>query len=130
MPDPASGLGAREREILEIVYRLQEATPAEVRMRIPEELSDSTVRTMLRHLEKKKLLKRRRLNGRWVYHPVKSAEQVRGPATAHLVDTFFGGSPAALVSTLLQTSGHRLTDAELQRLSKLVDDARSNVRTR
>lgn len=121
--DPSAGLGGREREIVEILYRLRSATPPEVREEIADELSDSTVRSMLRHLMAKGLVRRRREDGRWVYYARRSAAQVRDGAVAHVLDTFFRGSPAALVSSLVQSSKH-LDERELDRLAQLIEDAR------
>jgi hypothetical protein len=50
-------LGARERQIMDVIYQLGEASVAEVRDRLPNPPSYSAVRTMIRHLEGNGLLK-------------------------------------------------------------------------
>ena len=124
MGEPTEGLGSRERQIMEILYRRGAVIPADVRNALPDPLSDSTVRTMLRHLEKKKLVGRKLRQGRFVYYPLRPAEQIRGSAVQHVLDTFFGGSASELVTALLQTSRHRLTDDELTRLQRVVEEAK------
>jgi len=47
------GLGARERQIMDAVYRLGEGSVAEVLAQLPDSPSYSAVRTMIRVLEKK-----------------------------------------------------------------------------
>ena len=54
----ANGLGARERQILDVIYQLGEASVAEVLANLPDPPSYSAVRTMIRMLEKKGLLER------------------------------------------------------------------------
>ena len=47
------GLGARERQIMDTVYRLGEASVSEILEKLTDPPSYSSVRTMVRLLEKK-----------------------------------------------------------------------------
>jgi predicted transcriptional regulator len=120
---PTKDLGRREREILEIVYRLGRAAVSEVRAQMAAPPSYSAVRTMLNLLESKGYLHHRRDGLRYVYLPVTPKEKAGVSALRHLVDTFFGGSIESVVQTLLAPSRGRPTDAELRRLNHLISDA-------
>lgn len=119
---PNTGLARRESEIMDVLYRMGEATAAEVRNRLEDDPSDSTVRTMLRLLERKDRVTHRESEGRYVYRPVGEPEEIRRSAVGYLLDTFFGGSEPALVQTLM---GRNEVDPEtLDRLESMIREAR------
>jgi len=120
----ASGLGARERQILDAIYRLGEASVAEVLARLSDPPSYSAVRTMIRVLEKKGLLRHRQSGTKYVYRPTHSRESASRSALAHVMQTFFGGSATDAVAATLDVSASKLTDDDLQRLEQLIDQAR------
>jgi predicted transcriptional regulator len=120
----ASGLGARERQILDAIYRLGEASVAEVLANLSDPPSYSAVRTMIRALEKKKLLRHRQIGTKYVYRPTHSLESASRSALAHVLQTFFGGSATDAVAAILDTSASTMTDGDLQRLEQLIDQAR------
>ena len=120
--DPASQLGKRERQIMEIVYRRGRATAAEVLADLPDPPSYSSVRAMLRYLEDKGHLRHEEEGPRYVYLPTAPAAEVRSSALSHVVRTFFDGSVTTAVATLLGTKG--LSRSEYERLSRLLDEAR------
>ena len=60
---------------------------------------------------------------RYVYLPVVAAVDARRSAMAHVVRTFFGGSPADAASTLFDLSDRRWTRDELAQLSARVKQA-------
>lgn len=124
MPRPApTDLGRRERQILEAVYRLGRATVAEVRAALPDPPSYSAVRGMLNVLEDKGHLRHKPDGLRYVYLPVVSASQAQRNALAHVVRTFFGGSPADAATTLFDLPDAKLSKEELEQLSALVTRA-------
>jgi predicted transcriptional regulator len=118
------GLGARERQILEVVYRLEEASVAEVRAELADAPSYSTVRTMIRMLEKKGLLRHRQAGTKYVYRPTRSRTAASRKALKDLMRTFFGGSAADAVAAILHASSSELTDHDFDRLEQIVDQAR------
>ncbi len=120
----ASGLGARERQILDAIYQLGEASVAEVLAKLSDPPSYSAVRTMIRVLETKGLLRHRRIGTKYVYRPTHSRESASRRALAHVMETFFGGSATDAVAAILNVSASRLTDQDLQRLDELIDQAR------
>lgn len=117
-------LTRRERQIMDILYRLSRATVAEVRAELPGEASYSTVRTQLRVLEDKGHLRHEEEGLRYVYMPLVPRHSVRKSALRHLVDTFFDGSVEKVVGALLGGEGRRLSEEELKRIGELVAKAR------
>ena len=119
-----NSLGARERQILESIYQLGECSVAAVREKLADPPSYSAVRTMIRLLEKKGLLRHRRMGTKYLYRPVHSHELASRSALSHVMETFFGGSAADAVAAILDVSAPRLTDDDLKRLEQLIDQAR------
>jgi BlaI family transcriptional regulator, penicillinase repressor len=123
-----AALSKRERQIMDILYRIGRGTASEVRDQLPGTPSDSTVRTQLRVLEEKGHVRHEELGLRYVYLPTVSRQTARRAALRHLVDTFFEGSTAKMVTTLLDNDATRLSDAELDRIAALVAAARKESR--
>ena len=119
--DPASDLGKRERQIMEIVYRRGRATASEVLADLADPPTYSTVRAMLRYLEDKGQLRHEQEGPRYVYLPTAPADEVRGSAMSHVVRTFFAGSVSQAVAALLESKP--LSRDEYERLSRLLDQA-------
>lgn len=119
--DPASRLGKRERQIMEIVYRRGRASVSEVLGELPDPPSYSSVRAMLRYLEDKGLLRHEEQGPRYLYMPTAAKQDVRGSALSHVVRTFFDGSVSTAVAALIETKP--LSRDEYQRLSRLLDEA-------
>jgi predicted transcriptional regulator len=113
-------LGAREREILEVVFTRREATAAEVREGLASPPSYSAVRGMLALLEQKGYVKHRRDGLRYVYSAAVSTSAARGTAVQRLLDTFFGGSPERAVAALLDLPDHAAEDLTLAELRAAV----------
>jgi predicted transcriptional regulator len=121
-------LGARERQIMDAVHQLGEASVADVRARVPNPPSYSTVRTMLRLLEAKGYLKHRRDGMKYVYRPTEAPEKARRSALQHLLKTFFAGSASDAVAAVLDMSANNISPEDLDRLAGLIDDARREGR--
>jgi predicted transcriptional regulator len=129
MPDaPLPRLGRRERQILDIVYRLGRAGVSDVRAALPDPPSYSAVRGMLNLLESKGCLRHARDGVRYVYLPTVPAATARKRALRHVVATFFGGSSSAAAAALLEMSGTRLSAEERARLLSLVARAEKEGR--
>ena len=118
--DPVNHLGKRERQIMEVVYRIGTATVAEVLAALPDPPSYSSVRAMLRYLEAKGHLRHEEDGPRYVYMPTAAREEVRGSALAGVVRTFFDGSVTTAVAALIESKP--LSREEYERLSRLLDD--------
>ena len=117
-------LPRRERQILEIIYQLGEASVSDVLERMPDPPSYSAVRTMMRQLEQKGYLRHRRELTKYVYRPTESRESASKSALMHVLKTFFGGSAPDAVAAILDATSDDLTDDDLRRLKRLVDKAK------
>ncbi len=118
-------LSRRERQIMDIVYARGKATAAEVLEALPDPPSYSAVRALMRILEEKGHLRHERDGIRYVFAPVRPRSTAARDALAQVVQTFFGGSVERAVATLLDAEETRLTDDELERLGRLIEEARS-----
>ncbi len=119
-----SNLSRRERQIMDVIYRLGTATASEVREALPDAPSYSAVRTLLRILEEKGHVTHRQDGPRYVFAPVVSRDAARETALQQVVRTFFDGSPTDAVAALLDMSGDRLTSAEFTELEQLIERAK------
>lgn len=117
-------LSRREREILDILYRLGRATAHDVLAALPDPPSYSAVRAHLRLLEERGHAKHAEEGGRYVYSPQVPRGEARKKALSHLVSTFFGGSVEDAVLALVETSRDKLGPDELDRLSAAVARAK------
>src|SRR5262245_42328071 len=121
-------LSRREREMMDLVYGMGRASATDVRARMADPPSYSAVRATLRILEQKGLLRHEDDGKRYVYRPTLPRDQARDGAIEHLLETFFEGSAAGAVMTLLQRPGLSLSPADFDRLSRLIDRARKEGR--
>jgi len=117
-------LTRRERQIMDAIYQLGEATVSAVLKHMPDPPSYSAVRAMCRLLEEKGHVRHRQDGVRYVYMAVKSREKARQSALARLLKTFFDGSTESAVAALLNMSDPKLTESELERIAKLIEDSR------
>jgi len=121
-------LSRRERQIMDVIYQLGEATATEVMERLPDPPSYSAVRAMLRLLEEKGHLQHEQDGPRYVYKPTLAHEKAQRSALKHLVETFFEGSTEQAVAALLDLSKSKLSGDELDRLAELIDQAKKEGR--
>lgn len=120
----AMPLGHRERQIVDAVFKLGEASVSDVRREIPDPPSYSSVRKMLSLLEEKGLLKHREEGTKYVYRPTQSPRSASRVAVKHLMATFFSGSATEAVNAILDVSSNDLDEKDFARLRKLIDDAK------
>jgi predicted transcriptional regulator len=117
-------LTRRERQIMDVVYRMGQVTVANVLEHMPDPPSYSAVRAMMRLLEEKGHLKHKQEGVRYVYFPTRSRERARQSALQHMLKTFFDGSTEMAVAALLNMSDQDLSNEELQRLAEMIEKAR------
>lgn len=117
-------LSRRERQIMDALFRLERGSVADVRAQLPNPPSYSAVRAQLRILEEKGHVTHTEQGPRYVYEPKMPLDRAQRSAVAHLAETFFDGSPVALMASLLDDEAASLSDDELDRLSALIDRAR------
>lgn len=117
-------LSRRERQIIDILYARGRATAAEVQATLPDPPSYSAVRAMLRILEEKGHIRHEQDGPRYVYLPTVARDSAKRSAMRHMLRTFFNGSAEQAISALLDDSSAKLSDAELDRLARLIEQAR------
>ena len=127
-PGSHTKLGSRERQIMEVVYRYGRATVAEVLAQLEDPPSYSAVRAMLRILEDKGHLKHVQDGPRYLYLPVVSGDRARRSILQDVVKRLFDNSTEKAVAALLESSSERMSDAELERLRRLIDSSRRQGR--
>ena len=121
-------LSRREREIMDVVFAAGCATASEIRDRMPAPPSYSAVRATLRILEHKGLLRHEDNGRRYVYRPTLRRSLARQNAIEHLLKTFFEGSAAGAVLTLLERPGADISGQDLDRMAHLIERARREGR--
>jgi predicted transcriptional regulator len=117
-------LTRRERQIMDVLYRLERATAAEIQEGLPETPTYSTVRAQLRVLEEKGHVRHEEEGLRYIYVPTLPRTAARRSALRHLMETFFDGSTEKVVAALVGGEVSRLSPAELERLSRLIEQAK------
>ena len=128
MSDSHQRLSRRERQIMDVIYSRGQATAAEVQEGLPDPPSYSAVRAMLRLLEEKGYLRHEQDGPRYVFKPVIGREKASKSALKQMLETFFDGSTEQAVAALLNLSKSKLSDEELDRLSKMIEAARKEGR--
>lgn len=117
-------LSNRERQIMDILYRADSATAAEVHEQLADPPSYSAVRATLRILEEKGQVRHEQDGPRYVFRPAVAREQAKRTAIRHLVQTFFDGSTELAVATLLDESAAELSKDDFERLETLIGEAK------
>jgi predicted transcriptional regulator len=117
-------LSRRERQIMDVVYRFGRASAAQVHEALPDAPTYTTVRGLLRILEEKGHLRHERHGRQYMYLPSTPREDAGTSQLSHVLRTFFGGSPAEAMAALLGSQNARVSADELERLARLVENAR------
>lgn len=113
----------RERQVVEAVYALSEATASDIRARLIDPPGNSAIRAMLARLEEKGVLRHREDGQRYLYSAVEARQKVRDSALRRLVGVFFNNSPASAATALLGMSG-KLSAQEIGDLERLIAASR------
>lgn len=121
-------LSRREREMMNIIFARGRATAGEVLDAMADPPSYSAVRATLRVLEQKGHVRHQLDGSRYVYLPTVNRERVRLSALDQLLTTFFDGSAANVVATLIERQRGKMSDDELDHLSELIEKARKEGR--
>ena len=121
-------LSRRERQIMDIIYARGQASVAQVHQAMADRPSYSAVRTLVRILEEKGHLKHVAQGNRYIYLPTRGRRQASRSAIRRLLATFFEGSAEQALAALLEASASATTPQELDRMAKLIDQARKEGR--
>lgn len=125
---PSATLTRRERQVMDALHRLGEATVSDLVDAVADDVTYSAVRAVLRALRQKGRVQYREEGPRYVYSPAESRERARSRALRHLVRTFFDGSPEAAAAALLQMSDLELDQDALERIEDRIVRAREEGR--
>lgn len=124
----ANALSRRERQVMDILHRRAEATVAEIMAELPDPPTYSAVRSVLRILGEKNLIRYKEDGPRYVYYPAQDSEEARDDVLAHVVRTYFAGSPEQAVTALLRMSDVDMKADDIQRLRDSIRNARKTGR--
>ncbi len=125
---PHITLSRREQQIMDIVYQRGQATAAEVVEHLPDPPGYSAVRALLRVLEEKGHLRHAQEGPHYVYLPIVARDKVKHSALKRVLQTFFADSTEEAVAALLDISQERLSNEELERMERLIRQARKEGR--
>ena len=121
-------LSRRERQIMDVLYRIGEATVGEVHGLMKDAPSYSAVRATMNVLEEKGHLRHRQDGQRYVYLPTVPQDKAKTAALKHVVGTFFNGSAEQAVMALLELSDAKIPESDLKRLAAKIRDAKREGR--
>lgn len=120
-----SKLPPRERQIVDILYERGPLLVNDICDALPDQLSGSAVRAMLKRLEDKGFVTRAESDRGFLYAPAVSDNVAKKSALSEIVRVFFNGSPASAASALLGMSD-RLKDDELSQIEAMIAKARKD----
>jgi predicted transcriptional regulator len=126
--DETRDLSRRERQIMDLLFRVGRATAAEVMDGLPDAPSYSAVRALLRILEQKGHIRHEEEGRAYVYLPTVRRDAARQRAMAHLLMTFFDNSAEQALAALLALKGEKMSEGELDRMARLIDAAKREGR--
>jgi BlaI family penicillinase repressor len=115
-------VSARERQVMDILFRRGRATAEDVMNELPDPPSYSAVRALMATLEGKGLVKHGKESRRYVYEAAVPEKRAKRTALKRLLSTFFEDSPEKLVAALLDPRDQQLSHEEIEKIRKLIDD--------
>jgi len=127
-PRPETHLSRRERQIMDIVYAAGKASAAQVHQSLEDRPSYSAVRALMRILEEKGHLTHTAEGNRYIYMPTRGRKEASRSAVRRLLRTFFDGSAEQALAALLEASPSGPAAEELDRMARLIDQARKEGR--
>jgi predicted transcriptional regulator len=118
----ATQFSRRERQIMDALYRLENASVKEIRENIVDAPSYSAVRTLIQKLVDKGHVAHREEGKKYVYYPLVNRKKASKSALTRVVSTFFRDSTFMAMNSLLDMSSNDLTDEELGQLERLIQE--------
>ena len=128
MAEKNNDLSRRERQIMDFLYQAGRASAAEVLEALPDPPGYSAVRATLRILEQKGHVRHEEDGRAYVFIPVMKKDAARKRALTHLLKTFFDNSTEQAVAALVDLAGPKANPAELDRIRKIIDEAKKEGR--
>jgi predicted transcriptional regulator len=122
MDEPMADLGELEREVMQLVWLGGEVTADEIRLRLDRKPKESTVRTVLRRLEKKGYVTHT-VDGRtFIFRAAEARPQVAARAVKGIVDWLCNGSVEEVLVGMVDAQ--MLDRRTLQRLAKRIEQVK------
>ena len=118
-------LSRRERQIMDVLYQKGRASAADIQEDIADAPGYSAIRALLRILEEKGHVRHEADGAKYVYLPTGSIEKAKRSAVRHMIDTFFQGNIETAVAALIDGKSKRISSAELDRIAKLIAEAKA-----
>lgn len=128
LPPKPKGLSRRERQIMDILHRLGQASPTQVRAALPDPPTYTAVNTLLRILGERGHVGRVQEGQHYVYFPTQPLQSAARSAAQQLVETFFGGSVERAVTTMLSEAETEMTEEELEHLTTAIERFKAKER--
>jgi len=126
MPTPK--FTKREREIMDIVHELGQATASQIQEKMDDAPTNAAVRYTLRTLLEQEHLSYQQDGPRYVYSPTAPVKTARKSALKHVLTTFFGGSVEGTIAALLELDETKLSEAEQKRMKKMIEKVQNEGR--
>ena len=121
-------LTRREEEIMDIIFRMGEASVADIMENLTDSPTSGAVRRLLNLLYAKGAVEYRHDAARKVYRSKIKRDEAGEKALNHVVDTFFAGSAAQTMASLFKSSDLNLSSEETQMLKRLIQKAKEKGR--
>jgi predicted transcriptional regulator len=118
-------LSRRERQIMDVLFARGRATGQEIQEGLTDQPNYSSVRTILRVLERKGYVRHVEEGLRYVYEPTVPREAASRSALQRIIRTFFDGSAKEAVAALLDPAAFHLSEKELKELARIIDSAKT-----
>lgn len=115
-------MSRRERQIMDILYRLGQGSAKDVLDNLPDPPSYSAVRALMVTLETKGMVKHSKESRRYIYKPAITEKRARRSAMSNLLSTFFEGRPEKLVAALLDPKDMQLNQKEIEKIRQALDE--------
>ncbi|MDN5201047.1 BlaI/MecI/CopY family transcriptional regulator [Fulvivirgaceae bacterium BMA10] len=121
-------LSKRERQIIDIIHKMSEASVMDVLDRLPDPPTYNSIRAIIMIMVKKGYLRHRKEGKKYLYQPVAKEETVKQGALGHLLTTFFDGSAPKAISSILNITSSKLSKEDFQELKQMIEDAEKKTK--
>ncbi|MFT3711432.1 MAG: BlaI/MecI/CopY family transcriptional regulator [Archangium sp.] len=121
-------LSRRERQIMDVIWRLGQATVAEVLENLEDPPSYSSIRALMGILKQKGVVEIEQQGAAYVYRPTAARSRASKNALERVVETFFGGEPRAAIAALAELPESKLSKSDLETLQKLIEKSKKEGR--
>ena len=125
---PIDRLGSLQRQIMDALWELGEASVHAVRDRLAKKkpLAYTTVLSVLQKLERAGWLKHREDGRTYIYSPTKTRNEAGTGALQHFTKQVFRGDPLLLFQHLVETTD--LDEEDLAELKRIIDEKRKGLK--